>query len=69
MRVCAKCNTKMEKGFKLSDGKNIIRVVNSDNPRDYMGEVNVSVCPQCGWIETYLSRVDKIRKYVQEIKE
>ena len=32
-------------------------------PKNYFGELKAAVCPQCGYVETYLSRLDKIQQY------
>jgi hypothetical protein len=32
-------------------------------PKNCFGDVKVAVCPQCGYIETYLENVDKIQQY------
>ena len=32
-------------------------------PKNYFGDVKAAVCPHCGYIETYLSRLDKIQQY------
>ena len=32
-------------------------------PKNYFGDVKAAVCPHCGYMETYLSRLDKIQQY------
>jgi len=35
-------------------------------PKNSFGTIKVAVCPQCGYAETYLSNLDKIRQYERD---
>ena len=32
-------------------------------PKNNFGNIKAAVCPKCGYVETYLSRLDKIQQY------
>jgi hypothetical protein len=38
-------------------------------PKNFIGNVNVAVCPACGYLELYLDNLDRIQKYKEEILE
>ena len=69
MRMCIRCNTEMLEGLDISATMNSdkLRVTRPETsgmlPKNYFGELKAAVCPQCGYVETYLSRLDKIQQY------
>ena len=32
-------------------------------PKNNLGKTKAAVCPECGYVEIYLSRLDKIQQY------
>lgn len=69
MRKCIRCDTEMLEGLDIRETMNssVLRVIRPKTtgtlPRNYFGDVKAAVCPKCGYLETYLSRMDKIQKY------
>lgn len=69
MRKCIRCDVEMLEGLDIKDPMHceMLRVTRPGTsgvmPKNYFGDVKAAVCPQCGYIETYLSRLDKIRQY------
>lgn len=71
MRKCIRCDLEMPEGLDIRDPMHcsVLRVTRPETsgmlPRNYFGDVKAAVCPQCGYLETYLSRLDKIQRYKQ----
>ena len=69
MRKCIRCDTEMLEEFDIKEPTNgsMLRVTRPETsgmlPKNYFGELKAAVCPQCGYVETYLSRLDKIQQY------
>ena len=69
MRKCIRCDTEMLEGLDIKEPmySNMLRVTRPETsgmlPKNYFGELKAAVCPQCGYVETYLSRLDKIQQY------
>ena len=69
MRKCIRCDTEMLEGLDIRETMNssVLRVIRPKTTgtlrRNYFGDVKAAVCPKCGYLETYLSRMDKIQKY------
>ena len=68
MRKCIRCDSEMMEGLDIretADGS-LLRVTRAETsgilPKNCFGEVKAAVCPRCGYIETYLSQLDKIRQ-------
>lgn len=68
MRTCIRCNVEMLEGLdiKTVEHASILRVIRPGTsgvlPKNYFGDVKAAVCPRCGYLETYLSRLDKIQQ-------
>jgi hypothetical protein len=49
---------------------NMLRVTRPETsgimPKNYFGDIKAAVCPACGYLETYLSRLDKIQQYKEK---
>lgn len=69
MRKCIRCDSEMLENLDIKDTANnyTLRVTRPETsgvlPKNYFGDVKAAVCPHCGYIETYLSRMDKIQQY------
>ena len=69
MRMCIRCNTEMleELDIRATMNSDKLRVTRPETsgmlPKNYFGDLKAAVCPQCGYVETYLSRLDKIQQY------
>ena len=74
MRKCIRCDTEMLEGLDIKEPmySSVLRVVRPGTtgtlPRNYFGDVKAAVCPKCGYLETYLSRLDKIQKYKEKFR-
>lgn len=70
MRKCIRCDAEMVEGLDIRDTmySTILRVTRPGTsgqlPKNYFGDVKAAVCPKCGYLETYLSSLDKIQKYI-----
>ena len=69
MRKCIRCDAEMLEGLDIRDPYHcdVLRVTRPETsgilPKNYFGNVKAAVCPNCGYLETYLSRLDKIQQY------
>ena len=72
MRKCIRCDTEMLEGLDIRESNSaaILRVTRPETsgmlPRNNFGNVKAAVCPKCGYLETYLSRLDRIQKYGEQ---
>lgn len=70
MRKCIRCNAEMLEDLDIREPNGyLLRVIRAKTsgvmPKNYFGDIKAAVCPQCGYLETYLSRLDKIQKYYE----
>ena len=69
MRKCIRCDAEMLEGLDIRNPfhGDVLRVTRPETsgilPKNYFGNVKAAVCPNCGYLETYLSRLDKIQQY------
>lgn len=69
MRKCIRCDAEMIEKLDIREQMNfsILRVTRPETsgflPKNYFGDVKAAVCPHCGYLETYLSRLDRIQQY------
>lgn len=69
MRNCIRCDAEMVEGLDIRDPMHcaVLRVTRPETtgvlPKNYFGDVKAAVCPRCGYMETYLSLLDKIQQY------
>ena len=72
MRKCIRCDAEMVEGLEIRDPMHcdMLRVARPGTtgtlPKDRFGNIKAAVCPQCGYVETYLSRLDKIQQYKKD---
>ena len=73
MRKCIRCDAEMIENLDLKDPihAKVLRVTRPNTtgtmPKNYFGDVKAAVCPVCGYLETYLSRLDKFQKYLDTV--
>ncbi|MCI8871095.1 MAG: nucleic acid-binding protein [Lawsonibacter sp.] len=73
MRKCIRCDAEMIEDLDLKEPmhSSILRVTRPNTvglmPKNNFGDVKAAVCPVCGYLETYLSRLDKIQKYLDTV--
>lgn len=69
MRNCIRCNTEMIEDLDIKEPMHcsMLRVTRPETsgimPKNYFGKIKAAVCPKRGYLETYLSRLDKIQQY------
>lgn len=72
MRRCIRCDAEMVEGLEIRDRMHceMLKVARPGTmgmlPKDRFGDIKAAVCPQCGYVETYLSRLDKIQQYKKD---
>ena len=72
MRRCIRCDSEMVEGLEIRDRMHweMLKVARPGTmgmlPKDRFGDIKAAVCPQCGYVETYLSRLDKIQQYKKD---
>ena len=71
MRKCIRCDTEMLEGLDIRESNSaILRVARPETigmlARNYFGDVKAAVCLKCGYLETYLSRLDRIQEYGEQ---
>lgn len=69
MRTCIRCQTEMLEGLDIREPMHasVLSVTRPETsgmlPKNHFGNLKAAVCPHCGYVETYLSRLDKIQQY------
>lgn len=69
MRKCIRCDIEMLEGLDIRDPMHgeMLKVTRPETsgimPKNNFGNIKAAVCPKCGYVETYLSRLDKIQQY------
>ena len=64
MRKCIKCNGKMieDLDVKVEGGAYGLKVTQQGVFKENLGKFKCAVCPECGYIETYMQDTTKIKK-------
>lgn len=64
MRKCLRCNTEMvgNLDFKVDGAAYGIKVTQQGIFKDNLGKIKCAICPECGYVETYLNDTSKIKK-------
>lgn len=64
MRKCLRCETTMVEtlDLKVSYGGYGIDIRKPGLFKSALEEVKCAVCPECGYVETYIENTDKIKK-------
>lgn len=70
MRKCLRCETEMVENLTVmvTNGGYGIDVRGKGMFKGSLGKIKCAVCPQCGYIETYIDDTGKIRKLALENK-
>lgn len=64
MRECLRCNTTMIEGLQI--GSNGTRIVKDNILKNSTAEIKCAVCPECGYTETYVEELEKIKELVKK---
>ena len=73
MRECIRCKTNMIENLDIRESfyGSVLKVTRPDTQgamrKNVFGSIKAAVCPKCGYIETYLSQLDKIQKEMGSI--
>lgn len=64
MRKCLRCETVMVENltFKVINGGYNIDVRQDGMFKGALGKIKCAVCPECGYTETYVDDVEKIKR-------
>lgn len=70
MRKCIRCETVMVENLTVGVTGSAQRVcVKKGVLRNTLSEVTAAVCPQCGYLETYVDDVSAIQRLTKENKK
>ncbi len=63
MRKCLRCNTEMVENLdvKVEGAAYGIKITEQGLFKKNLGKVVCAVCPECGYIETYIKDITKIK--------
>lgn len=68
MRRCIRCDAEMLEDLVIKTTMHVdmLRVCRARTtgtlPKNYFGEVKAAVCPQCGYLETYVADLEQVQK-------
>jgi len=64
LRKCIRCSHEMIENLAITSEINPagLRVAQEGVFKDTLGKIKVAVCPECGYAETYIDKLDKIKK-------
>lgn len=70
MRKCLRCNTEMVENLdvKVEGAFYGIKITQQGIFKENLGKFKCAVCPECGYIETYIEDTTKIKKLVLDEK-
>lgn len=69
MIKCIRCDIEMLEGLDIREPMHgsMLKVTRPETlgvmPKNNLGNLKAAVCPKCGYVEIYLSRMDKIQQY------
>lgn len=71
MRKCLRCNAEMVEDLdvKVEGVAYGIKITQQGIFKDNLGKLQCAVCPECGYTETYIKDVTKIKKILLNKKE
>ena len=71
MRKCLRCNALMviDLDVKVEAGAYGIKITQQGIFKDNLGKIKCAVCPECGFVETYIKDASKIKKILLNKKE
>ncbi len=63
MRKCLRCNVEMKEGLVvMTAGGYAVDVREKGMFKGSLGKISAAVCPECGYLETYLQDLEKLKK-------
>ena len=70
MRKCLRCETEMVENLTVmvSNGGYGVDVREKGMFKGSLGKIKCAVCPQCGYVETYIDKIDSIRELTEKNK-
>ncbi len=70
MRKCLRCEAAMVEDLNVmvSNGGYGVDVREKGMFKGSLGRVKCAVCPQCGYVETYIDKTDRIRELTEKNK-
>ncbi len=71
MKKCLRCNAIMleDLDVKIEGAAYGIKITEQGLLKSNLGKVTCAVCPECGYIETYIKDTSKIKDLVKSKKE
>ena len=71
MRKCLRCNSDMVEGLNISvsGGGYGIDVRENGLFKNSLEKIRCAVCPECGYVESYVENTEKIKKLVINISK
>lgn len=69
MRKCIRCDEVMIENLEINTSNGSYHLVLKEKGifKGILGSVKASVCPKCGYVETYLDNLDRIIDLEQKI--
>ena len=62
MRNCLRCNTPMKEGLQvMTSGGYAVDAREKGMFKGSLGKVQCAICPECGYLETYLENTEKLK--------
>lgn len=67
-RRCIRCNVEMIENIdiKVEGGAYGIKVTQQGLFKDNLGKVQCAICPECGYMETYIQDTNKVKKALKK---
>lgn len=67
-RRCLRCNVEMIEDFdiKVEGAAYGIKITQQGLFKDNLGKVQCAICPECGYMETYIEDTNKVKKIMKK---
>lgn len=67
-RRCLRCNVEMIEGLdiKVEGAAYGIKITQQGLFKDNLGKVQCAICPECGYMETYIEDTNKMKKIIKK---
>ena len=71
MRKCLRCDTEMVEGLlaMVTNGAYGVDVREKGLLKPSLGKLKCAVCPECGYVETYIENTDGVKKIAERNDE
>lgn len=66
MKKCLRCETVMVEGLSVCTNEGFPLDVGKSVFRGNLGRIKCAVCPECGYVETYVEDTTKIKKIIEK---